>query len=152
MGDYATSADVQPRVSARTIDANSEPTATEVTQWCTDAEAQIEGALVGGGAEMPAAGSTGATIVKVWVVDYAAALTRIAWEDTERDESLEEKIEAFNELIKDIQANPAKYDAMLNGTSDASSVRALGYVLNNSDGKTIEDGDFDPTFTIGMEF
>ena len=117
----------------------------------------IEGALVSGGGSMPDAGTNGADIIEVWIVNYAEGRTRMAYAAAGGDggnDDGKDLIEDFDELIEKILDKPNRYDDMLNGSASdtATPVQVRGYVLSNADDKTIADGDFDPIFTRDEEY
>ena len=152
MADYASNTDVQARVAGRTIGAGSKPTATEVDAWCTEAENMLLGALGACGISTPGTSDDGAAILRSWICDYAEGHTRMAWEDSEIEgQSLVDK---FEQRLQDIMPTKASfYDGMLNGGDPGeSSRRCRGYVLDNEDDLTIEDGDFDPEFDVDEEY
>lgn len=153
MGDYATYANVQPRVAGRTLSGSSEPTSTEVTVWCTAAEHMLRGALGAAGISLPDVGSSGGLILTEWIAGYGEGRTRLAWDATTQSGDGQALVDAFYELIDKIADNAAFYDGMLNGgDSGESSRRVRGYVLDNDDDKTIAGGDFDPQFDRDEEY
>jgi hypothetical protein len=146
VADYASNTDVQARVAGRTIGASSKPTATQVDQWCTEAEHMLEGALQACGISLPGTSDDGADIIKSWICDYAEGHTRMAWEDSEiAGQGL---VDRFMERLRDIiPAKKSFYDGMLNGGDPSDTARRCrGYVLDNEDDLTIADDDFDPEF------
>ena len=149
---YATSSDVAARVG-RTLSATSAPTTTQVTEWITQAEAELNGALDAQGITNPITDSDGINFVKPYVC-ARAAMFWLQNKDSVTDESNSQaQIEAFERewryLTEKIEKQPAVVAAMVGhalGTSAGSS-KIRAYQTDNSDGLTISDGDFDPVFT-----
>ena len=151
MATYAAIGNVTARVAGRTIDATSSPTQTQVEAWIDEGEALVTGELLAAQCALPAASALGGKILTSWVADYAEAHVRMAWvaaigggSDDGRD-----LLERFNTRLDDIANNPARYSAMLNGGAADDSARALrSHILDNTDDKNVDDGDFDPIFEI----
>ncbi len=62
-------------------------------------------------------------------------------------------IEKFNERLVDIMNRPQAYQQQLGAGAGTTASRQLrSYVTDNTDSKSISDGDFDPTFTTSTEF
>lgn len=153
MSTYATvAANLQPRVAGRTLDATSSPTSTQALTWIEEAEAMVVGALTAAQCAIPAAGSSGAKIIASWVCDYAEAHCRMAWVAAigGGGEDGSKLLEAFDKRLDAIAENPARYDAMLNGGGTDSSRRVRSHILDNTDGDTVEDGDFGPWFEFDV--
>lgn len=144
------SGDVQPQVAGRTISASTSPSTSEVEQWLAEAELALVGALGGAGVSVPEASDDGANLIRAWASEYPLGKVKIAWLD-QLDEG-RELVSRFWERLSDIRANPSFYDAMLSGGSAGDSSRQCrGYVLDNKDGKSIGNGDFDPIFDEDFE-
>lgn len=113
---WAVLADVQARLAGRTISATSKPTSTQVEAWIAEAEAMLTGSLGAAGLPLPAAGATGATIMRAWVCDYAEGRTRMAYASAGGDGSNDDgkdQVEGFRQLTVNIRRYPTDYGAML---------------------------------------
>lgn len=156
---YADLEAVRGRLPWRTINTTSRPSQARVQSWLDEAQALLNGALAAGGLPAPYAdGSSAATQLGVWVVDYVEARVKNAYgADGERDFVTgegDEAIAAFNDRLDDILKRPAVYGAMLGTVSAApdSARRLRSHVLDNSDGESIAAGDFAPAFTKSEVF
>ena len=155
MGTYATATtNVQPRVAGRTLGTGSTPTLAQVDTWVDEGEALVTGALQAAQIALPTAGSTGGKILTAWICDYPEAHCRMAWVAAigGGGEDGAELLERFYSRLDDIANNPGRYAAMLNGgdAADANS-RVRSHVINNYESKTVEDGDFEPVFTMDTD-
>ncbi len=148
---YATSSDVQARDPYRPISATTSPTTTQVTQWLTEADALLNGALQAGQISTPVTSANGLEILKSWACDYGEGHLRMAYAASGGDGSNtdgRDLLEKFYKILEDILDNPARYGAMLQGGTAGSSARRLrGHVLDNADNLTVEAGDFAPKVT-----
>ena len=156
---YADVEAVRGRLPWRTINATSRPTQTRVQAWIDESIALLNGALAAGGLPVPYAdGTTAATQLGVWVVDYVEARVKNAYgADGDRDFVTgegDEAVTAFNDRLDDILKRPAVYGAMLGTAPSApdSARRLRSHVLDNRDGESIAAGDFAPAFTKGEVF
>lgn len=152
MGDYASSSDVVARIPYPTLDTNSTPSTTQISSWIDKAEARLNNALRAAQvAPVPVTDSDGVSELNDLVTSYAEGRTRAALAAAGGDgdnEDGQDLIDDFEELLKDIQKHPSWYEAKFNQGSASSSTRRLrGAALDNSDGDSISDGDFGPTFT-----
>lgn len=113
---YTSADDVRARVPGRTIGTTSKPTTAQVEAWLGEGEGLVLGALSAGGASAPEAGTTGATIIKSWVCDYAEGHTRQAWASTAGDDNKDgqAQLDKFDKLLNDIYDHPARYQSALN--------------------------------------
>ena len=155
MGTYATYSDVGARTPARTIDATSMPTATQVSAWVDEGEALLGGALSAGQITIPITDASGIKLMRSWTCDYAEAHLRMAWASTANDGNPDgqQLLDRFNATIDDIYSHPSRYQASLwSGASSESTRRVRGYVLDNDDSKSITNGDFAPEFEKGDVF
>ena len=151
MATYAAIGNVTARVAGRTIDTGSAPTQVQVEAWIDEGEALVTGELLAAQCALPAASALGGKILTSWVTDYAEAHVRMAWVAAIGGGSDDGKdlLERFNARLDDIANNPARYSAMLNGGAADDSARSMrSHVLDNTDDKTVADGDFDPIFEI----
>lgn len=150
MGTYATATtNVQPRLAGRTLSTGSSPTLAQVDTWVDEGEALVLGTLRAAGISLPVAGAEGGKILTSWICDYAEGHCRQSWVAAIGGGSDDgtDILDRFDKRLEEISANPARFDAMLNGgTASASTTRVRAHVLNNYEGKTITDGDFDPIF------
>jgi hypothetical protein len=146
---YATSANAVSRLAGRTVDGSSKPTLTEVGEWVDEGEALILGALSSGGAATAYTNANGLKILRSWICDYAEGRIRQAWVAAiggGEDDGIA-LLERFYTRLDEIANNPSRYESMLaGGGSSESSSRVRSHVINNADGKTIANGDFDPVF------
>tara|TARA_R100001163_G_scaffold54569_1_gene41891 strand:- start:1128 stop:1598 length:471 start_codon:yes stop_codon:yes gene_type:complete len=151
MGTYVSTSQVNARLPYRTIDSNSSPTATQVSEWIDEAEALLHGALNTAEVTTPITGADGIKIMRSWVLDYAVGRTRIAYASSGGDGGNDagvDEIETFNERVNDIMNYPMKYSAMLNAGSGSSSCRQIrGVQTDNADSLTVAGGDFKPSFS-----
>jgi hypothetical protein len=143
---YATYSDVQARVAGRDIGASTKPTSSQVTQWITEAEAMLTGALNAVNVSTPITNTNGVEILKSWACDFAEGHIRLAWlADTGGvSDEAQRLVDTFHGRLQDIIDKPSFYEGMLNGGSVSAAERVRAYVLSNSDDKSIADGDFDP--------
>jgi len=156
MGTYVSTSQVAARLPYRTIDSNSKPSSTQVSEWIDEAEALVHGALNAIEVPTPITGTDGIKIIRSIVLDYAVGQTRMAYAaaggDSDNDAGVDE-IERFNERVNDMFAHPTRYASMLHGGSASSSQRQLrGYQVDNDDNKSVDNGDFTPSFTRSESF
>lgn len=141
---YAVFADIAARIPYRTIGASTKPSQSDVTTWLAEAEAMLNGALLGAGLPAPYSDASAVLILKSWVCDYAEGYVRKAYAAAGGDGSNDDGkdlLEKFAQRLTDIAMQPAVYDRMLTPGSSASSttqVRASNM-----------DGALEPTFTRG---
>ena len=151
MGNYATNAAVALRLPGRTLSVSSTPSTTTVDAWIDEAEAELDGALAAAGFTVPVTAARGVSICKAKVVSYAVGRWKAgvsAGTDLEdADETAEMK--EFRDFIALIQEDPNRVAAMLNHASGSSGGPSVlrSYATDNSDGKSVGAGDFDPVFT-----
>ena len=153
---YVSVAQVSARLPYRTIDTNSKPATAQVTEWIDEAEAIITGALNAIEISTPITGGDGIKILRSIILDYPVGQVRLAYAaaggDSDNDAGVDE-IERFNNRVEDIFAHPTRYASMLQAGSASSSQRTLrGYVTDNDDSKTVDNGDFTPSFTRSDQF
>lgn len=156
MGTYCTTAQVAARLPYRTIDSSSKPTSTQVGEWIDEAEALVTAALNAIEVSTPITGDDGFRILRSIVLDYAVGHVRMAYAaaggDADNDAGADE-IERFNERVSDFFAHPTRWASMLSGGSASSNQRHLrGYQVDNDDNKSVDNGDFTPSFTRSESF
>ncbi len=155
MADWGTLANVQARLTYKTIDGSSNPTSTQVTTWLDEAEAFLKTALTAIGLTTTYSGNP-ALVLGKWANDYVEGRVRMAWASADGDPSNtdgQDLVEKFNERIEDILNKPDRYADLLGVSSaTASSSFLRAYVTHNSDNKSISNGDFVPTITRAEQF
>lgn len=153
MGTYATTAHVESRTPGRTLNATSKPTTVEVDIWIDEAEAELTATLKAAQCTTPITDPDGVEIMRKWVCWYAVGMTKKAWAGSAADgnEDGEIEITRFEALIVSISNDHAYYCALLGG-SGSGHRHVRSHVLDNSDSKTIADGDFDPVFEMDEVF
>lgn len=151
---YAESTDVQARLPGRTISATSKPSDDDVTGWCVEADALIDGALAAyTNLTVPVTLPDRATVIlKSWALLYAEGHTRMAFATGGGDGTNvdgKDLVEQFEAKLEWVRTHPQQAEAALSATGSASSStrRMRGYVIDNNDGKSVGAGDFAPTFT-----
>lgn len=149
---YAVTADVALRLAGRTIDASSAPTATTVTAWIEEAEAELEGTLAAVGLTVPVTAARGISICKAKVISRVAGRVERAYAsgtDMETQDVAADLMKEFEDFLALISDDPGKVATMLGQTGGAAGGKGIfrSYVVNNSHGKTVDDGDFDPVFS-----
>jgi hypothetical protein len=151
MGTYATTAHISARMSGRTFGANTSPSTTQIGVWIDEAEGALAAHLNAAQVSTPITNANGILLMQSWACDYAEGRTRLALASGGVDQSADDGqklIDRFDARLKDILDKPATYSAMLNAGSAGDETRQIrAYVLDNDDDETIDDGDFDPTFT-----
>lgn len=146
MGRYAQTADVRRRLPYRTIDATTAPALDDVDRWILEGEALLEGALIAAGIATPLTLARGLRQALVWVSDYAEGRYRRALAASGGDGSNEDGadlLRTFAERLTDIEANPARYSAMLLGSGVEVKAEASRTRGTASADRT------DPVFTKG---
>ena len=159
---YATSSDVQARLPGFTFSTTTAPSTTQITQWLTEADAFLNGALLAAGLTSPNVDARGLEILKSWACSYAEGHTRMALAAAGGDGSNDDGkdlVEQFMRLVSmkhedgGIVANPGAYGQMLQGgDAPATATRLRSYVTHNTNDETIDGGDFDPVFQKRMEW
>lgn len=153
---YATAEDVKHRLPYRDIEESTDPSDATVEEWIEEGESLLTGALQAGQIVVPVTGATGISIMASWAATYAEARYRLALAATGGDGSNDDgeyQLERFEKLLENIEMKPSYYDSVLWGSSNSDNTRKMrGYVLDNSDSKSISGGDFTPKFTRGMKF
>jgi len=153
VGTYASTANVQSRVPGRTIGASTEPSTTEVSTWIDEAEADLTTALKAAQCNTPIDDADALEVMRKWVCLYAVGMTKKAWASGAADgnDDGEAELAQFEALLRDINADPAFYVAKLSGSGSGRRL-VRSHVLDNSDSKTVADGDFDPIFDMDEVF
>ncbi len=148
MGTYAANTDIQTRMPAHPWSGSSKPSTTDLTNWITLTEGQLTAALKAGGISTPITDADGIQLAKAIICEVVEGLARLALNsavDASDAQIGNQRVKDFNELLKSVAAGGSSiWAAMLGGTSRQCGVR--GHVINNADGETIADGDFDPEF------
>ena len=94
--------------------------------------------------------------MRAWLTPAIVGTVRMSFASAGGDggnKAGEEQIEKFNEKLVDIMNRPQLYQQQLGagaGTTGSRQIRS--YVVDNTDSKSIGDGDFDPTFTTSSVF
>lgn len=93
------------------------------------------------------------SILRDCLLDYPEGHIRMAAASADAsDENRDgrELIQQFRDCLKDILENPEEWGAKLDedGATPADLVKARSYQINNTDGLSVENGDFDPRFKI----
>ena len=156
MGTYVSTAQVAARLPYRTIDGSSKPSSSQVSEWIDEAEALIHAALNAIEVTTPITGTDGVKVLRSIVLNYAVGHTRLAYAaaggDADNDAGADE-VERFNDQVSDFFANPTRWASMLNAGSASSNQRHLrGYTVDNDDNKSVDNGDFSPSFTRSESF
>jgi len=152
LGTYATNADVQARLPWVTFGVSTKPSTTQIDSWITEAEGVLTAALKAAQVSTPVTDANGIQLCKSIVLDFAEGRTRIALSSGVESDTGQvgvQMIKDFRELIEKIAAGPgaSMWGAMMSGGNLGSSNCAVrGHVIDNADGETISDGDFDPVF------
>lgn len=148
---YAAVGDVEARLSGRTFSATGDPTIAEVTAWITQAEARLN-------KELEAVGFTtvtdadGILIVKDVVTSRVAARAIKAFAagtnfDTEKQEA--DLMKEWDDFLADIRSAPGRIGTLIGqafgSAADRGNLRA--YTRDNSKGKSVGNGDYDPVFS-----
>lgn len=146
--------DVASRLSYATIDADSEPSTTEVQQWLDDAESQIKASLESG--DLPTSFTSGASaisILKEVVVDYAEARCRLVWASNGlTDQFAEDLLERFHERREDIADRPNYWAGRLKaGAPTPQNLMISGTATQDVGGRTVTSSDLAPVFTRSSE-
>jgi hypothetical protein len=158
---YATVSAIQARLPGRTLTTTSKPTTTQMVDWVSEGDALLDSALASVGITVPVTEPARALLVlRSWSLLYSEGHTRRALAsaggDSDNDDG-KDLLEQFSELLAWIRANPADVGALLSESGEAadSARRVRGYVIDNDDNLTIENGDFAPVFTkaaLGDQF
>src|SRR3990167_10063565 len=143
MGTYAATSDIQARLPGFTLSTSTKPSSTQVSQWITEAEAELEGAMLAGGLTVPNTNTRGIEILKSWASDYAEGHARqalaAAGGDGGNDDG-KDLTQRFEDRIQDILSNAARYGQMLEGGSAPDGSRIVRtYHLNNQDSKDVDN-------------
>lgn len=151
MSTYSSASNVQLRIPYRSIGSGTTPSTTTVESWLVFAEAKLHGVLAAGEISTPIVTSDGIEIMSGWVEDYAEGRTRKAYASADGDGGNpdgQDLLDNFEAVLKDILAKPTLYEAMLVGVSSSGSQarRLRCYQVDNTDGKSVAAGDFDPQF------
>lgn len=149
---YAVNTDIQARMPAHPWSASSKPSTTDLTNWITLTEGQLTAALKAAQIATPITDTDGAQLAKAIICEVVEGLARLALNsgvDSDDTQIGNQRIKEFNDLLKEIAGGKASlWGSMLSGGNMGSDkCRVRGHVINNPDGETIADGDFDPTFT-----
>lgn len=154
MAIYGSAAGVASRLPGRTISATSDPTDTEVTAWLDQAESRLGRELVAIGLAIPVVGTDPVNIVKDVVESRAAyrwlsgaGALAASQEDVQLKADLKKEWDDF--LLK-IAAEPGKVATLLGqgaGSSGGPS-QLRSYATDNTDGKSIDAGDFPVRMTL----
>lgn len=159
MGDYAATSDIKAKLPNRTIDGSSKPTATEVDQWITEVEAEINSELLAAGVTNGSKVTSPARAVELLKRYTAFGVTAqikkayVAGHDLDDPDVGDADLEQYRNFIERIRTNPhwvaASLGITLGGTSGG---RIRSYATDNDDDKSIGAGDFDPSFTRDTKF
>lgn len=156
MADYASVDDVRSRVGGRILTATSNPSETDVESMLDEAEAELLGCIIALGLAESSISTRGAKIMRHWLANYVSGWFRISYAAAGGDggnEDGEKQVEEWLEMKKAMMQSPAFYVNMLgSGTTPDNAINAKSYVTDNTDGKSISDGDFDPVITTGEVF
>jgi hypothetical protein len=150
---YATTDHVQAALPGRTISASSKPTLAQVTAWIEEGDARLNAVLARAGVETPVEDAQALVILRSWTMLYAEGRTRMAFAsgggDGTNDDG-KDLIAKFDELLQWIRENPTAAAAELSETGSApdTSRRMRSHVLDNAHGLSVDNGDFDPKFTV----
>lgn len=145
---YAVHGDVTARIPGRTLGTGSSPSTSTITDWLAEAEAEVDGILASRGVSTPITASGGIKILKKVICEYAEARTRMALAAGAGDGSNDDGESAmgrYEKALERLETDPG-VEAMLIGSSSGSSSYLRGYVTDNTDGKSVASGDFDPVF------
>lgn len=153
MGNYATNAHVTPRLG-RTISASgTSPTTGQVDDWIALIEADLDGELEAQEFTVPVTDATGISFLRQYVVARACVYALQNKDSVTDGSDSTAQIEAFqaewDRLIRDIRERPGlvavKIGQDFGETAGKGRIRA--YQTDNSESLSIDDGDFDTTFT-----
>jgi len=152
VGDYVSTSDIQARLPGVTFTEETKPSTTSIGTWITMAEGMLTAALKASGTTTPITDVSGIQIAKALVSDYVEGRVRIALDSSSSDDANgigPQMVKDFRDLIEQIAngTGAAIWGAMMSGGSPSAKVAIRGHVINNPDGETIADGDFDPEFT-----
>ena len=155
MPTWAAASDVQARLTYETISTTSSPTTAQVEAWIDEAEARIRGVLRAAGLTTTYSDTDSVNILTHHVCDYVEGRVLMAWasgtggtEDREAGQLLVEKFDAF---IADLRTGAIQLGSELDSGGDVpdSIQLARSHIDDNEDDLSLDDGDFDPKFTIG---
>ena len=156
MGTYISNAQVTAHLPNRTFSGSTSPSTTDIDNWIDEAEAILEGALQSAQIATPITSTQGVKIMRHWLSSAVVGTGRMSFASAGGDggnKAGEEQIEKFNEKLIDIINRPQLYQQQLGAGSGTTASRQIrSYVVDNTDSKSISDGDFDPTFTTSSEF
>ncbi len=134
------------------FDGTTIPTVTQVDQWLDEAEDEIEGVLAAEGITVPA--TTAATnILGKYTAEYAVGQIKNLIDTAGGGEGAAgaSNLETYEQMLVSLQVRPDYWKKKL-GVGGTSATFARGNVLNNPDGLTIENGDFEAKIKITEKF
>tara|TARA_Y100001938_G_scaffold126321_1_gene178151 strand:+ start:183 stop:650 length:468 start_codon:yes stop_codon:yes gene_type:complete len=153
---YATLDNLRARQPHRTIDTNSKPTQSEVQTWLDEGEAILNAELKAGELLAPYTDAEAIKVLRVVVLNYAEGRLRQAYATSGGDHTNTDgldQLDQFYKTIEDIRINPMRWGAVLGAGSAPDSARRIrSYTTDNTAGKSISGGDFDPVFTMSETF
>lgn len=156
MGTYVSNSQIAAHLPYRTFGSSTSPSTTDIDNWIDEAEALLEGALAASQIATPITSTAGVKIMRAWLTGAIVGTVRMSFAAAGGDpnnQAGESQIEKFNERLTDILNRPQIYQQQLGGGAGTSASRQIrSYVTDNTDSKTLADGDFDPTFTTATEF
>lgn len=151
MPAYSTTADVEARLSGRDITADSSPNVTEVTAWISEAEARLNNELAAAGFVVPVTDANGILVVKDVVVSRVAARVSRAYATIDATADITEAkdlIKEWDDFLAEVRSSPARIATLIGqpfgSAADRGNLRT--YTRDNSTGKSVGNGDFDPIF------
>lgn len=153
---YCTTSDVQSRNPYRTIGASTKPTTAEVQAWIDEAEAYVDGALATAGLTSPCVNTSGIKVLRNKVATFVSGLVKIAYASAGGDDANDDgqkEVQQFNDFLIDLRSNSVEWGGILqSGTAGTSAQKLRSYTTNNTDSKTVANGDFDPEYERGDVF
>lgn len=152
---YAVTADITARVGGP-IDANSEPTSTEVTDWIAEVGVELDGVLENAAFTAPVTGANPLLFVKQKVVARVGAKVlerRTASTNYQNPELIARLNAEWMELLDAIRGRQAELARQIGQSIAGARNRGAfrSHVTDNSLDKSAADGDFGPTFKIDDE-
>lgn len=134
------------------FDGTTIPTLTQVDQWLDEAEDEIEGVLAAEGITVPATAAA-LNILGKYSAEYAAGQIKnlIDTAGGGSGDAGAPNLECYEQMLVSLQVRPDYWKKKL-GVSLGGATFARGNVLNNRDGLTIEDGDFEAKIKITEKF
>ena len=144
---YAGVGDVKKRVPYYTIDTTTSPSNDDLQSWLDDGQEELDAYLQAASLPAPYTGSAQKIILRRVLVDYVEGRVRSAFASAGGDGGNDDGqsfLDGWIKTLESISDNPTHWGEVLGaGTAPAASRRVRGYVIDNSDDKSIGAGDFD---------